>query len=301
MVFRSWLVYFLVVAFLSTSCGRKTAPEQVPGDQTCEGMNCENEGASQAKEAPVQKLVGASEAELGTMVSIAGGEIPRPRCNPERPDLCRLRFITFDNLEVKPFKMDKYLTTVLEYRKCVDAGKCTEPKSGDRCNWGISGRGLHPVNCIDWNQARQYCAWAGKRLCSNSEWELEYASTENRNYPWGNNPPSCEYATIFKDGPGCGSGTTSPVGAKPQGASINGVMDMVGNVWEWVEDDWFWSIDRDKRDDGSAKVRDPRLPMRVKRGGSLGSHAQDILTDNMAPAVVTDVYYLGVRCCGSSK
>jgi formylglycine-generating enzyme required for sulfatase activity len=78
-------------------------------------------------------------------------------------------------------------------------------------------------------------------------------------------------------------------------------MDMVGNVWEWVEDDWFWFIDRDKHDDGSAKVRDPRLPMRVKRGGSLGSHAQDILTDNMAPAVVTDVYYLGVRCCGSSK
>lgn len=53
MVFRSWLVYFLVVAFLSTSCGRKTTPEQVPGDQTCEGMNCENAGASQAKEAPV--------------------------------------------------------------------------------------------------------------------------------------------------------------------------------------------------------------------------------------------------------
>ncbi len=301
MVFRGWLVFFLVAASLSVSCGQKTTPKQVPGDQTCEGMNCENEGASQAKETPVQKLVGASEAELGNMVSNGGGKIPTPVCNPVKPDQCRLGDISFDNVLVKPFRMDRYLTTVLEYQKCVDAGICTEPKSGDRCNWGISGRELHPVNCIDWDQAKQYCAWAHKRLCSNSEWELEYASTENRNYPWGNNPPSCEYATIFKDGPGCGSGTTSPVGAKPQGASMNGVMDMVGNVWEWIEDDWIWFIDRGERDVGAAKIKHPRLPMRVKRGGSLGSHAQDILTGNMAPAVVTDVYYLGVRCCVSSK
>lgn len=97
----------------------------------------------------------------------------------------------------------------------------------------------HPVVCVDWDAARTYCEWAGRRLLSEKEWEKAARGTDGRIYPWGNELASCDYAVMFDPvlGNGCGSGDSAwAVGSKPEGASPYGVLDMAGNVWEWVED-----------------------------------------------------------------
>jgi len=134
------------------------------------------------------------------------------------------------------FHIDKTEVTVSAYEACKRAGACTVPKSGGSCNWGKSDRERHPINCVDWNQAKAYCAWAGNRLPTEQEWEKAARGTDGRKYPWGNERASCARAVMDDGGGnGCGRGnTTWPVGSKPSGVSPYGALDMVGNVWEWT-------------------------------------------------------------------
>lgn len=147
------------------------------------------------------------------------------------------------------YRIDKYEVTVADFAKCVDAGVCThlatcvhdEPSPDDaQCSWGVPGRELYPMHHVDCEDAKDYCAWAGKRLPSEAEWEKAARGTDGRKYPWGIAPASCEYAVMMavEGAPGCDEGHTLPVGSKPAGASPYGVMDMAGNVWEWVHD-WY--------------------------------------------------------------
>ena len=136
---------------------------------------------------------------------------------------------------IKTFEMSKTLVTVEQYAECVINGGCTEPERGSYCNWGQAGRQRHPINCVDWDQANQYAKFKGARLPSDSEWE--YAATsggKNQKYPWGADEPTCEKAVM--KGNGCGTGTTMPVCSKPAGNTAQGLCDMAGNVWHWVQD-----------------------------------------------------------------
>jgi formylglycine-generating enzyme required for sulfatase activity len=166
------------------------------------------------------------------------------------------------------FRIDRHEVTVERYAKCVKNGACTVPASGDQCNWGVKGRDQHPINCVDWHQAKTYCHWAGKRLPTEAEWEKAARGTDRRPHPWGEEEPSCERAVVrVKGEAGCGRDSTWPVGSKPAGASPYGVLDMAGNVREWVAD-WF-----DEYPSGKL-VEDPTGPAkgdrRVCRGTSYG-------------------------------
>jgi len=141
------------------------------------------------------------------------------------------------------YYIDKYEVTMFQYWRCVKAGKCRilvtrNGKWMKYYNWGKPGRDRHPVNGAWWHDAKTYCKWAGKRLPTEAEWEKAARGTDGRTYPWGNTKVTCEYAVINEGGWGCGKERTWAVGSKPKGASPYGVMDMLGNVEEWVSD-WY--------------------------------------------------------------
>ena len=134
--------------------------------------------------------------------------------------------------------------TQAQYRLCVEAGACPEAASGEACNWGRDDRDDHPANCISWFDASRYCSWAGMRLPTEAEWEKGARGTFGFSYPWGNTPPGgagdCDRAIMMRVGLGlgCGHDGTGPAGGRPLGASPYGLLDMAGNVWEWVMDDY---------------------------------------------------------------
>jgi formylglycine-generating enzyme required for sulfatase activity len=146
------------------------------------------------------------------------------------------------------FFIDRYETTVAQYRQCVSKGACTpsgvhgprpqpeEIATFTRFCTGVEpGRDGHPINCIDRSQASAYCRYAGKRLPSEAEWELAARGSDGRLFPWGSDKPtSCDIAVISGLCPATGP---RAVGLRaPSSASPFGAFDMSGNVWEWVAD-----------------------------------------------------------------
>jgi formylglycine-generating enzyme required for sulfatase activity len=174
------------------------------------------------------------------------------------------------------FKIDKYEVTVSQYAACNTASPstCTAPGTSVNCNWGVAGRENHPINCTDWSQAKAYCVWAGKRLPTEAEWEKAARGTDGRKYPWGDAALDCSYA-VYSLIP-CPVTSTATVGSKPQGVSPYGAMDMVGNISEWVEDDWHDNY-TGAPVNGSAWIDSPRATNRVLRGGSWESVVQSQL------------------------
>ena len=150
------------------------------------------------------------------------------------------------NVQMKAFFLAQSETTVAQYRSCVDAGQCTAAGTGRYCNWGKEGRESHPINCIDWAQARSFARWIGGDLPSEAQWE--YAARDggvDRKYPWGNEQATCERALMDDDvtkasagneTDGCGEDRTWPVCSKPLGNSSAGLCDLSGSVREWILD-----------------------------------------------------------------
>jgi formylglycine-generating enzyme required for sulfatase activity len=190
--------------------------------------------------------------------------------------------------------IDETEVTVWQYEDCVTDGGCTEPDAGTHCNWEVADREDHPVNCVSWYQARDYCEWKSKRLPTEAEWEKAARGTDGRTYPWGESTPSCDYAVMDDGGFGCETDATMPVGSKsPAGDSPYGAKDTAGNVWEWCAD---WHGDYDPQE-----VDDPEGPasgvFRVLRGGCWRDPPDSLrasyrhLFDPSGRA-----FYAGVRC-----
>ena len=238
---------------------------------------CETKAAAEAK-ARAEEQVKAAEAKAAAAikwVTIPGGSFMMGADDVGSDAQPR------HQVTVKSFQMAKALVTVAQYKACVDAGACTAPETGGYCNWGVSGRDQHPINCVDWNQAQAFSSWAGGRLPSEAEWEYAARSGgKDWKYPWGDAEATCETAVIS----GCTGNGTAPVCSKPAGNTKQGLCDMAGNVWEWVQD-WYHDSYNGAPTDGTA-WESPAGSDRVHRGGSWfndADHARSANRDGYAP------------------
>ena len=212
------------------------------------------------------------------MVFVSAGEFFMG-CNEERDTECDKDEKPGRMVNVPAFFIDKTEVTVVDYRRCVKAGRCSDSglSAYDSCNWGKENRDNHPINCTVWNQAKAFCQWKGKRLPTEAEWERAARGKDGRKYPWGN---QWEAKTANTVGVEDGFVETAPVGSYLAGASPYGALDMAGNVWEWTAD-WY----------------DEKKKGRSARGGSWFEEPHFARTSNrdwLDPNDSND--YLGFRC-----
>jgi formylglycine-generating enzyme required for sulfatase activity/serine/threonine protein kinase len=253
-------------------------------------LSPEHPVAARAVERTADQLVEPTRPCPGGMAVIPGGRFFMGS-DDDAPNERPAHHVT-----LSPYCMDLNEVTTDDFKQCTDRGDCrrasttneggvtaSDHKTFDSlCNIRDAvGRARHPINCVDWDMATQYCASRGARLPTEAEWEFAARSSDGRRYPWGDDAPSprllnacgkecldwgkrnhVEEAAMYLGADGWA--TTAPVGSFPEGRSKFGVFDLVGNVWEWVAD-LYGNYDGDAR-------TDPRGPTtgkeRVIRGGA---------------------------------
>ncbi|MFO0611373.1 MAG: SUMF1/EgtB/PvdO family nonheme iron enzyme [Polyangiaceae bacterium] len=136
---------------------------------------------------------------------------------------------------VDGFWLDETEVTDAAYAKCVDARACPEKHplevAGHRLKDEEFRGPRRPVSEVSWDDATAFCAFAGKRLPTEAEWERAARGDDGRRYPWGNEPPTPDravYQTLH----------TADVGTHTAGKGPYGHLDLTGNVWEWVADEY---------------------------------------------------------------
>ena len=137
------------------------------------------------------------------------------------------------------FEMDIHEVTNGEYKACEDAGICEVPYRSDGYTrptyYGDPAYDDYPVAYVSWVKAEAYCAWAGKRLPTEAEWEYgARGGLANNRYPWGNEVSGSD-ANYWNSGDPEDNDTNAVMIYPPNGY---GLYDMAGNVFEWVND-WF--------------------------------------------------------------
>ena len=111
------------------------------------------------------------------------------------------------------------------YDACVAAKACH-----DRPRFPQYSRPKQPVNFVRWDDAAAYCAWKGKRLPREAEFERAERGDDGRRFPWGNDPPAPDKVVFLS------YKAPLDVGSKPLGRGPYGHDDLAGNVWEWLDD-----------------------------------------------------------------
>jgi formylglycine-generating enzyme required for sulfatase activity len=132
------------------------------------------------------------------------------------------------------FWMNRTPVTNAMYAKCVHAGGCNNPiRKAINPNYYDSAYANHPVVYVTWFDAQKYCKWVGGQLPTEAQWERAASDNGRRTYPWGNTNPQPDLANVNNF-----YNTTTKVGSHPAGASPFGVLDLGGDVREWVYD-WY--------------------------------------------------------------
>lgn len=146
---------------------------------------------------------------------------------------------------------------------------------GDGANWrqphgpysSINSKLDHPVSCLSLADAQAFCQWAGVRLPTEAEWEKAARGTDGRIYPWGDASPTRRTCNF-----GMNEGDTMPVGSYTAGASLYGVLDMAGNVYEWTASLFLpYPIEIEKKPEDA-----DTFSRRVLRGGAFSSSVENM-------------------------
>jgi len=155
------------------------------------------------------------------------------------------------------FLLDLHEVTMRDYAACVEAGACVVIGVLDPVLAPFD-----PAGFLGHADAAAFCAFRGDRLPTEAEWELAARGTDGRNWPWGDERPTCDRANFNE----CGS-NVRPTGLQPSGAGPYGHLDLSGNISEWVAD-VFGPYPAEAVIDPLGPTEGPQ---RVRRGGHFDS------------------------------
>jgi serine/threonine-protein kinase len=218
------------------------------------------------------------------------------------------------------FYLDRTEVTVHDYEECMEKRACSNadhvsltadvapdaatPENtatdtfaatwGSRCNLVRKAEG-DPINCVDFANAAGYCRFRGRRLPTEAEWELAARSAVARPFVWGDGAAQCESACYDRNGGCLGRGSivsTCAAGSHPRDKTPEGILDLAGNVSEWVSDGFMSPLPG-----GADPIGDPASPLRVLRGGSFLDDADKLHGSwRTAASPVTAHVSIGFRC-----
>jgi iron(II)-dependent oxidoreductase len=182
-------------------------------------------------------------------VTISGGAAPLPAGKA---------------VQLSTFRISKFEISNADYRRFV-AETGHRPSHFD--GHPEIARDVYPVVGVSWDDAMEYCRHYGLSLPTETQWDWMARGRERRQYAWGNEAPSADRAnrggiTCCQPDDSDGFAGTAPVGRFPKGDTPEGVSDVTGNVWEWI-DGWY----EDGLADGAGSAR----KFRVLRGGAWNS------------------------------
>lgn len=188
----------------------------------------------------VMMYIPAGEFTMGVNMEEAAAECAKTRGECESiwfSDESPPHLVTLD-----AYWMDQIEVTNAMYVLCVNAGVCAPPRlTGSELveeYYDNPAYADYPVVYIPWKQADNYCRWAGGRLPTEAEWEKAARGTDGRIFPWGNARPSCSLSNYNPFFGGLCSGDVSAARSYPEGQSPYQILNMAGNVAEWVLD-WY--------------------------------------------------------------
>jgi formylglycine-generating enzyme required for sulfatase activity len=200
---------------------------------------------------------------------------------------------------LKPLRIGRFPVTVHEYQKFIKQGgyatrkywsaegfeKFTEPD-----DWEDQKRHPNrPVVGVSWYEAAACCAWAGGRLLTEAEWERAARGPQSAQHPWGNQPP-LDHSRANYDGV---AGGTTPVGLYPAGNSVEGICDLLGNVYEWCSD-WYGPYSPGGQDNPAGP---PTGEFRAARGGCWYNDSRYVRVSNRFRSGPADRHSdIGFRC-----
>lgn len=210
-------------------------------------------------------------------------------------------------VQLRDYAIERTEVSNAQYRGCVDAGACDDPfdeSSRTKTDYYLNPAfDAYPVVHVTWHQAASYCAWLGRRLPTEAEWEKAARGPGVRRYPWGDSSPDCLRANLGLSSTGYDAGgnvivnvegcvgETRPVEDYDYGASPYSVQNLSGNVFEWVAD--YYAADYYDAAIWPGNSTDPTGPdageRRVIRGGSF-----------MTPATLGRTAYRGALLPESS-
>jgi len=168
-------------------------------------------------------LMGASQSQIEEALKLAQDRHPRAVASWFADESPMFKGRT------EAYLVDKFPVTNEQFEKFVAAEEYVPKSDWRRCF--TPGRENHPVVMVSWTDASEYARWADKRLPSEAEWEKAARGVDGRKYSWGNKWDPARLNSLEK-----GPHTTTSVGHYVEGASPYGVMDTLGNVWEWTAD-----------------------------------------------------------------
>jgi formylglycine-generating enzyme required for sulfatase activity/predicted esterase len=231
-----------ILCTLLAGCSASSGGDQSDGGETVRDGSVPNDGSD------------AAAGDSGT--DDAGGQVTPPDLSLEwvlieagtyrmgsdanyEPDEAPVHQVTVPDVELTRTEV-----TVSDYRQCVEAGVCSDPTQKAYCNWKFLEERLdHPINCVDWHQAVEFCEWVGGRLPTEAEWEFAARSRDkNWLFTWDPNEKHgdyCNYCVMSTSEVGkwgCEEERTWPVCSKPEGNTLQGLCDMCGNVEEMLAD-----------------------------------------------------------------